>query len=114
MENAMERELRRGTLELILLRLLEGQDMYGYQISSTLEERSGNEFRLKEGTLYPVFYRLEDAGFIEARWETPDRGKPRKYYRLTEEGRLESERLLGEWNKFVRVVNGLLEWEEGK
>ncbi len=112
MQNAMERELRRGTLELILLKLLSEKDMYGYQISSTLEERSSHEFKLKEGTLYPVFYRLEDAGYIEARWETPERGKPRKYYRLTETGEKQLEQLMGDWKDFVRIVNGLLEWEE--
>lgn len=112
MGKIMERELKRGTLELILLKLLAERDMYGYQISSTLEERSGNEFRLKEGTLYPVFYRLEDAGYIAARWETQGRGKPRKYYSLTGEGVAHLEELLGEWKNFVRVVNTLLESEE--
>jgi len=107
----MDRELRRGTLELILLRLLAERDMYGYQISTTLEERSNREFSLKEGTLYPVFYRLEDAGFIEARWETPDRGKPRKYYHLTPAGAVRLEELMAEWKNFVRIVNVLLEGE---
>lgn len=112
MECAMERELRRGTLELILLKLLSEKDMYGYQISSTLEERSNREFKLKEGTLYPVFYRLEDAGHIEARWETPARGKPRKYYRLTEDGKNYLDRLTNDWKAFVRTVNVLLEGEK--
>jgi PadR family transcriptional regulator PadR len=112
MANVMDRELRRGTLELILLKLLSEEDMYGYQISSTLEERSCNEFRLKEGTLYPVFYRLEDAGFIKARWETAGRGKPRKYYSLTEPGAAQLELLMGEWKEFVKTVNKLLEWEK--
>ena len=108
MVKMMERELKRGTLELILLKLLSERDMYGYQISTALEERSGNEFQLKEGTLYPVFYRLEDAGYIEARWETQGRGKPRKYYSLTREGTTHLEELLAEWKDFVRVVNTLL------
>ena len=112
MGKMMERELKRGTLELILLKLLAEKDMYGYQISSTLEDRSSNEFKLKEGTLYPVFYRLEDAGYIEARWETQGRGKPRKYYSLTGAGVAHLEELLVEWKDFVRVVNTLLESEE--
>jgi len=112
MGKMMERELKRGILELILLKLLAEKDMYGYQISSTLEERSGNQFQIKEGTLYPVFYRLEDAGFIEARWETQGRGKPRKYYSLTGEGAFHLEELMKEWKDFVRVVSTLLESEE--
>lgn len=112
MANVMDRELRRGTLELILLKLLSEEDMYGYQISSALEERSRNEFKLKEGTLYPVFYRLEDAGFIKARWETSGRGNPRKYYSLTEAGVAQLDLLMGEWKGFVKTVNVLLDWEK--
>lgn len=112
MGNVKDRELRRGTLELILLKLLSEEDMYGYQISTTLEERSNHEFKLKEGTLYPVFYRLEDAGYIEARWETPDRGKPRKYYSLTKAGSVHLDQLMSDWKDFVKTVNMLLEWEK--
>jgi PadR family transcriptional regulator len=109
MGDVKNRELRRGTLELILLKLFSEKDMYGYQISTTLEERSSHEFKLKEGTLYPVFYRLEDAGYIKARWETPDRGKPRKYYSLTEAGAAHLDQLMSDWKGFVKTVNHLLD-----
>ncbi|MBI3943618.1 MAG: PadR family transcriptional regulator, partial [Chloroflexi bacterium] len=54
MASEIARELKRGTLEMILLKLLSGGPMYGYQLVSTLEDRSDHQFELKEGTLYPV------------------------------------------------------------
>lgn len=113
MESLVGRELKRGTLEMIVLNLLAGGEMYGYQIVSTLEERAGGQFALKEGTLYPVLYRLEDAGLIESRWETAGRGVPRKYYRLTAAGRQHLATLLAEWRAFVGAVERLLATEGG-
>lgn len=111
MAKTIERELRRGTLELVLLRLLSERQMYGYELVSTLERRGGAPFELKEGTVYPVLYRLEADGFVEPRWETLDRGVPRKYYRLTKAGVRELESLTREWNEFSAAVNRLLEKE---
>ncbi len=114
MGRAIDRELRRGTLEMILLRLLSERPMYGYELVSTLEKRGGPQFQLKEGTLYPVLYRLEDAGLIEAQWQTVERGVPRKYYRLTEAGAGQLAALVGEWREFAAAVDRLLRLEEGE
>ncbi|MGD9093527.1 MAG: PadR family transcriptional regulator [Anaerolineales bacterium] len=108
---SLARELKRGTLEMILLKLLSQQPMYGYELIAALENRGGEPFQLKEGTLYPVLYRLEDAGLVEARWETRERGSPRKYYHLTEAGGRELQTLVGEWQIFSGAVNHLLEME---
>jgi PadR family transcriptional regulator PadR len=113
-ERVIDRELKRGTLEMILLRLLSDRPMYGYELISTLEKRGGELFQLKEGTLYPVLYRLENAGFIEPKWETLERGVPRKYYRLTETGTQQLQTLVGEWQEFYAAVNRLLQTEEAK
>ena len=101
-------ELKRGTIELILLKLLEKEDMYGYRIVASLEERGGDVFRVKEGTLYPVLYRLEDNGFIDSYRSNPKRGVPRKYYKLTEAGSAQLKQLLDEWKKFASVIDGLI------
>ena len=114
MVDAIDRELKRGTLEMILLKLLSEREMYGYQLNATLAERGGKQFEIKEGTLYPVLYRLEDAGLIEARWETQERGNPRKYYQLTSEGTQRLQTLINEWQAFVATVNRLIETEEGE
>jgi PadR family transcriptional regulator PadR len=112
MARATDRELKRGTLEMVLLKLLTERQMYGYELVTTLEKRGGDQFQLKEGTLYPVLYRLENAGFIEARWETLERSVPRKYYRLTKAGTSELESLTREWQAFSAAVNRLLGKED--
>lgn len=104
----IERELKRGSLELIVLHLLGGGEAYGYEIVSKLTAETNGALEVTDGTLYPVLYRLERAGYVTVRWETPDRGVPRKYYRLTDAGRDELERLTHEWTTFARALNRLL------
>ena len=105
----MSRELKRGTIELVLLTLLEERERYGYEIVAVIEERSGGRLEVRDGTLYPVLYRLEEAGFVEPRWETQDRGVPRKYYRITDGGKEESMRLRAEWREFAAALTAILE-----
>ena len=102
------RELKRGSLELIVLHLLSLGEAYGYEIVTTLTERTGGALEVTDGTLYPVLYRLERAGFVAVRWETPPRGVPRKYYRLTEAGQEELGRLTYDWNTFANAMGQLL------
>jgi PadR family transcriptional regulator PadR len=104
----IERELKRGALELILLSLLAPAEAYGYEIGAKLEARSEGRITISDGTLYPVLYRLEQGGFVAVRWETPVRGVPRKYYRLTPDGRLELDRLTREWTRFADAMARLL------
>ncbi len=103
------KELKRGTLEMILLHLISERQMYGYELASTLEKKGGSLFRIKEGTLYPILYRLEKAGYIESRWETLERGVPRKYYRLTGTGAKYMNARLDEWKEFTAAIERLLE-----
>jgi PadR family transcriptional regulator PadR len=112
MAKSLDRELKRGTLDMILLKLLAERPMYGYELINTLEQRGGEAFQLKEGTLYPVLYRLEDAGLIAPRWETADRGVPRKYYTLTPDGKAQLGGLVAEWRAFTAAVEQLLAGKE--
>ena len=104
----IDRELRRGSLELIVLHLLSPGEAYGYEIVTKLTTQSNGALGVTDGTLYPVLYRLERAGFVDVRWDTPDRGVPRKYYRLTHKGREELGRLKSEWNAFASAMAKLL------
>jgi PadR family transcriptional regulator PadR len=106
---SIERELKRGSLELIVLHLLAPGEAYGYEIVSKLTAQTNGALEVTDGTLYPVLYRLERAGSVAVRWETPARGVPRKYYQLTDSGRAELERLRGEWTAFARAMAKLLE-----
>lgn len=94
--------------ELLVLTLLSGEDMYGYQIITELEKRSQNVFEMKEGTLYPVLHGLWKAGAVESyETETPG-GRKRKYYHLTKKGRelLQSE--AQEWRTYAQGVEAVL------
>ena len=101
---------------LLVLALLEDEDKYGYQIISELRDRSRERFLLKEGTLYPILYRLEEDGLVESRWSGAEGRKvPRKYYHITGEGR----RVLAEtealWREICRSVDLIMEEEhDGK
>lgn len=104
----IERELRRGTLELIVLHLLKPGEAYGYDIVSKLAAETDGVLAVTDGTLYPVLYRLERAGCVQVRWDTPERGVPRKYYRLTPAGRDELAQLEHEWTTFADAMARLL------
>ena len=112
---SIERELKRGSLELIVLHLLAPGEAYGYEIVSKLTAETNGALEVSDGTLYPVLYRLERAGFVDVRWETPQRGVPRKYYRLTDAGRAELATLTHEWTTFSKAMSRLLRQDkEGK
>ena len=104
----IERELKRGSLELIVLHLLAPAEAYGYEIVSKLTAETNGALEVTDGTLYPVLYRLERAGFVAIRWETPERGVPRKYYSLTDAGRDELARLTQQWTTFASAMSKLL------
>ena len=108
MASSPDRELKRGTLEMLLLRILGDEPTYGYELVRRLTERSANHFRIKEGTLYPVLYRLEDAGLVVPEWDKPARGVPRKYYRLTPTGTERVEELTEAWRGFSAAVDAVL------
>ena len=105
---SITRELRRGTVELIVLHLLAPGEAYGYEIATKLAAATDDALDIKDGTLYPVLYRLERAGYVAVRWDTPERGVPRKYYRLTDAGRTELATLTSEWTTFAHAMARLL------
>ena len=107
-KRSIERELKRGVLELMVLHLLASGEAYGYEIVSKLSERTDGALEVTDGTLYPVLYRLERAEHVTVRWETPARGVPRKYYRLTPTGSAELARLTREWTTFSGAMARLI------
>ena len=101
-------ELVRSSTDLVILSLLRDQPMYGYEILVTLSGRGNGEFAFKQGTLYPLLYRLEREGWLRAKWETPPKGKKRKVYSLTAEGKNVQRARADEWARFTRSVNAIL------
>lgn len=105
---AAQRELSRGTVELAILALIETKRRYGYDLLSSLGDASGGSLSIKEGTLYPVLHRLEDAGHIEATWEAEGRAAPRKYYGITNRGKQRLTLLREEWERLASGLDRLL------
>ncbi len=101
----------RGHLETMVLSTLERGEAHGLEILRRLEEAGCGLLRLKEGSLYPALYRLEEAGKVEAEWETDPqgrRGARRRIYRLTPRGARELQRGRAEWQQFVTVIGRIL------
>lgn len=89
LEKKFQKELNAGIASLVLLNILEhSQDpMYGYQIAKLLDEYSGGASFMKQGALYPVLHNLESNGLLESRVEPSISGPPRRYYKITDDGR---------------------------
>lgn len=104
-----EQQMKKGVLEMLVLKLLSEEEKYGYQLISELKEKSGEMFLLKEGTLYPILYRLEDEELVISRWSEP-KGKEvsRKYYAVTGKGREILTQLNGLWTEFSVKVSGIM------
>lgn len=104
---AIDKSLVSGSMTMLLLKLLEEKDMYGYEMIETLGKRSNNVFELKAGTLYPLLHNLESKGYVTA-YEKEVGGKIRKYYSITKEGRRASDDKKKEWEKYAEGVKGVL------
>lgn len=109
--NTLSRQLKKGVLDIVILKLLEKDEMYGYELMSKLENAGGGFFTMKEGTLYPILYRLEDAGHIHSEWakDQPKRGVPRKYYALTDLGHEYLKDAKAELSKFIGSIQIIME-----
>jgi PadR family transcriptional regulator PadR len=105
----IDKSLMTGSTTMLILKLLESSDMYGYQMIEVLEKQSQNIFTLKAGTLYPLLHTLEQHGMIEAYDIETDSSRPRKYYRLTKPGRKMLDEKKAEWKAYSSAVNQVLE-----
>lgn len=104
----IDRSLLTGSTAMLILRLLEGSDMYGYQMIEELNRKSTNVFELKAGTLYPLLHTLEQRGLVTSYDETVDRARVRRYYSITRDGRRYLNEKKEEWRKFASAVNAVL------
>ena len=103
-----DKGLMAGSSTMLVLSLLEGGDMYGYQMIETLAKRSDSTFSLKAGTLYPLLHNLEEAGLVTSYEKNADSARVRKYYSITKEGlkKLHDKQL--EWEEYTTAVNMVL------
>ncbi len=102
----------RGHLETLALSVLDRGDAHGFEILRRLKAAGNGYLEMKEGTLYPALYRLEEAGHIEGRWEENPGGRKgprRRVYHVTRRGKRELVRKRDEWRRFVAVLGPIME-----
>ena len=104
---AFDKALLSGSMSMLLLKLLEEKDMYGYEMIDTLRKKSRNVFELKAGTLYPLLHSLEEKGMLQV-YEQEYGGKIRKYYSITKEGKGLLEIKKEEWKEYQSAVTNVL------
>ncbi len=105
---AIDKSLLTGSTTMLILRLLEEADMYGYQMIEELSKKSNNVFALKAGTLYPLLHNLEQKEMVTSYEKTADNAKMRKYYSLTKKGSHHLYAKKEEWKLYSSAVNNVL------
>lgn len=101
-------ELLQGTLDLLILKAVSLGPLHGYGVLLRIQQLSGEELVIQQGSLYPALYRLEHQGVIASEWGESENNRKAKYYKLTRAGR---ERLAGEtekWNRMAGIIGGIL------
>jgi PadR family transcriptional regulator len=101
---ALDRELKKGSAELLILSLLDARPRHGYELSKLIHTRSGGELTFHIDSLYPLLYRLEERGWIKGTWIEKAGERRRRFYNLTAEGRRVLAQQRKTWDAFVEAV----------
>ena len=107
MPQLSDRELKKGSAELLILSLVQSRARHGYEIAKLIETRSKGALSFQVASLYPLLYRLEARGWIEGRWVEKPSQRRRRYYRLTGEGRKILAAQQQRWRQFIEAVRGI-------
>lgn len=99
-----DRELKKGSAELIILSIVEARPRHGYEISGLIEQRSAGQLKFHVASLYPLLYRLEERGWLQGRWVEKPGQRRRRFYSLTPEGRRVLARQRATWKTFVKAM----------
>jgi len=100
----LDRELKKGSAELLVLSLVEDRARHGYEISKLIESRSEGALKFNVASLYPLVYRLEGRGWIQGKWVEKAGQRRRRYYRITAEGRRVLAAQRQGWKQFAEAV----------
>jgi PadR family transcriptional regulator, regulatory protein PadR len=105
----LDKELMKGSIDILLLSLIEKKDMYGYAIAKTLKEKSDYLYKMGEGTLYPALQRLEKQKLVTSYWGDSETAGRRKYYKITDEGKRQLQEKYNMWDKLNNLINACRE-----
>ncbi len=97
-------EVLKGTLDMLILKVVAFGPIHGYAISQRIQQISNDFFRVPEGSLYPALHRLEDRGWLQAKWEETDSGRDAKFYTLTRAGRKRLGTEMVNWERLSEAV----------
>ena len=100
----LDREMKKGSAELIVLSIVEARARHGYEISKLIESRSAGQLKFHVASLYPLLYRLEERGWLQGRWVEKAGERRRRFYSLTAEGRRVLARQRETWKTFVDAM----------
>ena len=103
-----DRELKKGSTELLILSLVEARARHGYEIAGLIASRSRGVVKLSMASLYPMLYRLEERGWIRGQWIERPGQRRKRFYRLTSAGRKALARQRGRWESFVAAVGRII------
>lgn len=106
---AIDKSLLTGSTKMLVLKLLDGQDMYGYQMINELARRSDRTFELKAGTLYPLLHSLEEKELISSYEKEEETQRPRRYYHLCHKGKKHLAEKQSEWTAYSGAVNRIMQ-----
>lgn len=101
----LNKEMLKGTIDLLILSILKEKENYGYEISRAIKEKTEGTFEIQEATLYLSLKRLEKHGAILSYWGSESHGGRRKYYAITEEGKILLEKFIQDWNQMAKMVD---------
>lgn len=103
-------ELLQGTLEMLVLRVLDLEPMHGWGIAQRLEQMSAEVFSVNQGSLYPALQRMKRRGWISSEWKRTENNRRARYYRLTGAGERQLDRERAAWKRASTAVDGVLDW----
>ena len=106
-------DLVQGTLDLLILKTLSLEPMHGWAIAKRIQQVSGEVLQVQQGSLYPALHRLEQQGWIKAKWAESETGRQAKFYSLTAAGRAQLEKETASWERLTTAVGLILRLSEG-
>ena len=101
-------ELLRGTLDMLVLKVVALGPSHGYAIAQRLQQISRDFFQVHQGSLYPALHRLEDRGWLQAEWKESETGREAKFYSLTKKGRRQMDAEILNWERLCNAVGLVL------
>jgi PadR family transcriptional regulator, regulatory protein PadR len=108
-DDTQNAELLQGTLDLLILKVVSLQPIHGYAIVQRIQQISKEALQIRQGSLYPALYKLENQGWLKAEWKTTNGGREAKYYMLTKKGRRQLDAETAGWKRLCDAISCVLD-----